>query len=238
MCSWAVGSMSTTIQSVPGGSGYTGAARSDEPARARPSPGANEREQADRVVSSGGAVPHREPLGPSPLQHGLKSPGIEGVTPRRVSDPRRPDSFTEEQSRDIMRTIDRRSGGNADKVHDLGRRAIHGMTQTDPYNLRMNYDQRTGAMSIDRQHIYDGKSEWRRVWSGNEPRTSKDPSAAWSLMTRDAGNALIKNYREQPYNNQPPPSEGQFHRGAKDAIDGNPPPRRRDWGLPDRHFRT
>ncbi len=230
--------MTTTIPSVPGGSAYSGVARSDEPARARPSPGANEREQADRLVSVGGTVSQREPRGPSPLQGGLKAPGIEGVTPRRGGEPSRPDSFTEDQSRDIMRTIDRRTGGNSDKVHDLGRRAIQGMTQTDPYNLRMSYDQRTGAMSIDRQHIYDGKAEWRRVWSDHEPRSSKDPSAAWSLITRDAGNALIKNYRDTPYNNQPPPSEGQFYRGAKDAIDGMPPPRRRDWGLPDRHFRS
>jgi len=199
--------------------------------------GAAAREQARSREMQGQGLPppyRAPPMGGSPLQQGLQggSP-LGGVNLRNGGNPRGPQGFSDGQSRDIMRTIDQRAGKDRANIDDLGHRALDGMVGVDRDNLRLNHDSKTGTMSIDRKFATpNGGSSWERVWNGGAPTAaSKDPSAGLANVTQDAGNALAKSYRDQPYSNERPLGDDAFYHGAKDAISGKPA-NYREWGLP------
>ncbi|HSI05706.1 MAG TPA: hypothetical protein VLC93_14570 [Myxococcota bacterium] len=162
---------------------------------------------------------------------------------------RGPQNFNRDRdSLPLMRDIDRRGAGDRRKIDDAGHRALEGLTAADPHNLRLNHDANSGALSIDRQAVDDrGNATWRRVWDGEVPRANHaDPSAAWSVMTRDAGNRLAEDYRERPYNNRAPLHDNAFPDAARGAIQPTEPTREHpgrvrkpsDWGLPRDQRRT
>ncbi len=184
--------------------------------------------------------------GGSPLLRGLE-PGSElgGVSMRGAS--RGPQSFDKDRDTTaIMRGIDQRGAGDRSKIDNAGLRALDGLANADRDNLRLNRGE-GGILSIDRQHIDDrGQSTWRQVWEGKAPEaSSKDPAAAWSVLTQDAGDRLARDYRENPYNNRAPLNGDAFPDAARGAVEPVQPTREHpgrvrkptDWGLPVGHAR-